>query len=107
MTTGNQLRAEVDLQAAGLEATGTAEGPSRSGGDLQLVAQATLAAVETLVDESLGLELAELRTSGSGRRRGPGGGRDWCRAAAASSSTGPAKPGPNRIRRWSTPCSTP
>ena len=61
MTTGNQLRAEVDLQAAGLEATGTAEGPSRSGGDLQLVAQATLAAVETLVDESLGLELAELR----------------------------------------------
>ncbi len=61
MTTGNQLRAEVDLQAAGLESTGTAEGPSRSGGDLQLVAQATLAAVETLVDEPLGLELAELR----------------------------------------------
>ncbi|MFW6279978.1 MAG: metallophosphoesterase family protein, partial [Planctomycetota bacterium] len=49
MTAGNQLRAEVDLQAAGLEASGTAEGPNRNGGDLHLVAQATLAAVETLV----------------------------------------------------------
>ena len=61
MTAGNQLRAEVDLQAAGLEASGTAEGPNRNGGDLHLVAQATLAAVETLVDEPLGLELVELR----------------------------------------------
>jgi hypothetical protein len=61
MSTGNQLRAEVDLQAVGLEATGTAEGPSRAEGDLQLVAQATLAAVESLLEEPLGLELAELR----------------------------------------------
>jgi hypothetical protein len=61
MSTGNQLRAEVDLQAVGLEATGTAEGPSRADGDLQLVAQATLAAVESLLEEPLGLELAELR----------------------------------------------
>jgi len=61
MSAGNQLRAEVDLQAAGLEASGTAEGPNRSGGDLHLVAQATLAAVESLVDEPMGLELVELR----------------------------------------------
>jgi hypothetical protein len=61
MSAGTMLRAEVDLQAAGLEASGTAEGPNRNGGDLHLVAQATLAAVESLVDEPLGLELSELR----------------------------------------------
>jgi len=61
MATADQLRAEVDLQAAGLEASGTAEGPNRNGGDLYLVAAATLDAVENLVGEPLGLELAELR----------------------------------------------
>lgn len=61
MMTGDVLRAEVDLQAAGLEASGVAEGPNRTGGDLHLVAAATLDAVENLVGEPLGLELAELR----------------------------------------------
>ena len=61
LTTENILRAEVDLQAAGMEASGVAEGPNRSGGDLQLVGLATLDAVEHLVSESLGLELVELR----------------------------------------------
>jgi hypothetical protein len=61
MMTGDVLRAEVDLQAAGLEASGVAEGPNRTGGDLHLVAAATLDAVESLVGEPLGLELTELR----------------------------------------------
>ena len=61
LTTENMLRAEVDLQAAGMEASGSAEGPNRSGGDLQLVGLATLDAVEHLVNEDLGLELVELR----------------------------------------------
>ena len=61
LTTENMLRAEVDLQAAGREASGVAEGPNRSGGDLHLVGLATLDAVEHLVNESLGLELVELR----------------------------------------------
>jgi hypothetical protein len=61
MMTGDVVRAEVDLQAAGLEASGVAEGPNRTGGDLHLVAAATLDAVENLVGEPLGLELAELR----------------------------------------------
>ncbi len=61
MMTGDVLRAEVDLQAAGLEASGVAEGPNRTGGDLPLVAAAALDAVESLVGEPLGLELAELR----------------------------------------------
>lgn len=62
MLTGNILRAEVDLQAAGLESSGVAEGPNRTGGDLPLVAAATLDAVENLVGEPLGLELTELRS---------------------------------------------
>jgi len=61
LSTDNTLRAEVDLQAAGLEASGVAEGPNRSGGDLHLVASATLDAVENLVHEDMGLELVELR----------------------------------------------
>jgi len=61
LTTGDQLRAEVDLEAAGREASGVAEGSNRNGGDLHLVAAATLDAVENLVHEALGLELVELR----------------------------------------------
>lgn len=61
MMTGNTLRAEVDLQAAGLEAVGVAEGSNRAGGDLHLVAAATLDAIENLVGEPLGLELSDLR----------------------------------------------
>jgi len=61
LTTGALLRAEVDLQAAGMEASGVAEGPNRNGGDLHLVAAATLDAVENLIHERLGLELVELR----------------------------------------------
>lgn len=61
MSNGDYLRAEVDLQAAGLEASGFAEGSNRHGGDLQLVAHATLNAIEELVDEPLGLELIDLR----------------------------------------------
>ncbi len=61
LSTDNTLRAEVDLQAAGQEASGVSEGPNRSGGDLHLVASATLDAVENLVHEPLGLELVELR----------------------------------------------
>jgi len=37
------------------------EGSNRNGGDLHLVAAATLDAVENLVHEALGLELVELR----------------------------------------------
>jgi hypothetical protein len=58
---GDALRAEVELRAAGMDAAGVAEGPNRRGGDLHLVAAATLDAVENLVDEPLGLELVELR----------------------------------------------
>ena len=61
MSTDTLLRAEVDLQAAGLEASGVAEGPNRAGGDLYLVAAAALDAIEALVHESMGLELVELR----------------------------------------------
>ena len=61
LSTDQLLRAEVDLQAVGLEASGVAEGANRSGGDLHLVAAATLDAVENLVDEPLGLELVELK----------------------------------------------
>jgi hypothetical protein len=60
-STGNLLRAEVELQAAGMEGSGAAEGPNRSGGDLHLVAAATLDAVQNLLEESLELELVELR----------------------------------------------
>jgi hypothetical protein len=61
MMNGGVLRAEVDLQAAGLEAVGVAEGSNRSGGDLPLVATAALDAIENLVGEPLGLELSDLR----------------------------------------------
>jgi len=67
MSNGDHLRAEVDLQAAGLEASGVAEGSNRHGGDLQLVALATLEAVEALVSEPLGLELVELKHERLGR----------------------------------------
>lgn len=67
MSNGDHLRAEVDLQAAGLEASGVAEGSNRHGGDLQLVALATLEAVEALVNEPLGLELVELKHERLGR----------------------------------------
>ncbi len=67
MSNGDFLRAEVDLQAAGLEASGFAEGSNRHGGDLQLVALATLNAIEELVNEPLGLELIDLRHERLGR----------------------------------------
>jgi hypothetical protein len=67
MSNGDHLRAEVDLQAAGLEASGVAEGSNRHGGDLHLVATATLDAVEALVSEHLGLELVDVRRERLGR----------------------------------------
>lgn len=67
MSNGDYLRVEVDLQAAGLEASGVAEGSNRHGGDLQLVALATLNAIEELVNEPLGLELIDLRHERLGR----------------------------------------
>lgn len=67
MSSRGQVRAEVDLQAAGLEAAGVAEGSNRHGGDLQMVATATLDAVEALVEEPIGLNLLELRHERFGR----------------------------------------
>jgi len=67
MSNNDHLRAEVDLQAAGLEASGVAEGANRYGGDIHLVALATLEAVQALVNEPLGLELVELRRERLGR----------------------------------------
>ena len=43
----------TSLQAAGLEASGVAEGPNRAGGDLHLVASATLDAVENLLPDKM------------------------------------------------------
>jgi hypothetical protein len=62
LSTENLLRAEVDLQAAGSESSGTAEGVNRGGNDLRLVAAATLDAVGALVDEPVEFHLVELRT---------------------------------------------
>ena len=67
MSNSEHLRAEVDLQAAGLEASGVAEGSNRHGGDIHLVALATLEAVQALVNEPLGLELVDLRRERLGR----------------------------------------
>jgi hypothetical protein len=61
LSTENLLRAEVDLQAAGSESSGTAEGVNRGGNDLRLVAAATLDAVCGLVDEPVDFHLVELR----------------------------------------------
>lgn len=61
LSTENLLRAEVDLQAAGSESSGTAEGVNRGGNDLRLVAAATLDAVGGLVDEPVDFHLVELR----------------------------------------------
>jgi hypothetical protein len=63
------VRAEVDLAAAGLSARGVAEGPNRSASDIDLIAQATLAAVQSLLDEAVTLNLCEVRVDPLGGQK--------------------------------------
>jgi hypothetical protein len=60
-STETAVRAEVDLQASGVDARGLAEGPNRSASDIDLIAQATLMAVQSLLDEAVTLNLCEVR----------------------------------------------
>jgi hypothetical protein len=60
-STETVVRAEVDLQALGVEARGMAEGPNRTASDIDLIAQATLTAVQSLLDEAVTLNLCEVR----------------------------------------------
>ncbi len=63
MSTESVIRAEVQLQAAGADARGTCEGPNRSANDIELIATAALDAVGQLLDESVSLNLAEVRVA--------------------------------------------
>ena len=55
------LRAEVHLRAGSVEARGLREGPNHAESDIQLVAQAALAAVTELVADPVLLHLREVR----------------------------------------------
>ncbi len=68
-TTETTVRAEVELAAAGLNACGTAEGPNRSASDIDLIAQATLSAVQCLLDEAVALNLCEVRVDPLGGQK--------------------------------------
>jgi hypothetical protein len=69
LSTEATVRAEVDLAAAGLSARGTAEGPNRSASDIDLIAQATLSAVQCLLDEAVALNLCEVRVDPLGGQK--------------------------------------
>lgn len=68
-STETTVRAEVDLLAAGLSSRGTAEGPNRGASDIDLIAQATLSAVGCLLDESVALNLCEVRVDPLGGQK--------------------------------------
>jgi hypothetical protein len=68
-STETTVCAEVDLVAAGVSARGTAEGPNRSASDIDLIAQATLSAVQFLLDEAVALNLCEVRVDPIGGQR--------------------------------------
>jgi hypothetical protein len=61
LTSDTSVRAEVDLQAAVVEARGVAEGPNHADSDIVLVARAAVAAVRQLVDEAVLLNLSDVR----------------------------------------------
>lgn len=69
LSTENTVRAEVDLQAGGIRARGSAEGPNRSASDIDLIAQATLDAVQRLLDEAIALNLSEIRVDPLGGQK--------------------------------------
>ncbi len=68
-STETSVCAEVDLLAAGLSSRGTAEGPNRSASDIDLIAQATLTAVQCLLDEAVTLNLCEVRVDPLGGQK--------------------------------------
>ena len=69
LSTETTVRAEVDLQAGGLRARGSAEGPNRSASDIDLIAEATLDAVQRLLDEAIALNLSEVRVDPLGGQK--------------------------------------
>ncbi len=66
MSSNALIRAEVELQAGDVEARGTAEGPNRSDGDVELIGRATIQAIRQLVDEPIVLDVAEVRITNAG-----------------------------------------
>ena len=62
------VRAEVQLQVGSIEERGTREGPNHPDSDLVLVAEATLAAVSSLLSDKVLLHLQEIRTTTVGEQ---------------------------------------
>lgn len=61
MASDSSIRAEVELRAGNIEASGLREGANHADADLQLVAEATVAAVSELLADPVLLHLKEVR----------------------------------------------
>jgi hypothetical protein len=66
MASDMTVRAEVELEAGGVEALGTEEGPNHAESDITLVARATIEAIRQLLDEPILLNLAEVKLANVG-----------------------------------------